>query len=164
MGLKPKEPLRTSTSTWNTVFTMAAFHAYAATECGGFPKIKGTILGAPHNMDYSILGSILGSPYFEKLPCRYRIENEDAVSISVLPQLHGCHHTDLSHLPSASSQTHLRKLTPSLEHTGATPQGRQHHLSLNNNFRSELLFTDLASARLSPETTARVCYVHRIAA
>ena len=29
----------------------------------GFPKIRGT-----HNKDYSILGSILGSPYLGKLP------------------------------------------------------------------------------------------------
>ena len=28
----------------------------------------GTILGGPHNKDYNILGSILGSPYFGKLP------------------------------------------------------------------------------------------------
>ena len=28
----------------------------------------GTLLGVPHNKDYSILGSILGSPYFGKLP------------------------------------------------------------------------------------------------
>ena len=34
----------------------------------GFPKIKGTLFGGPHNKDYSIWGSILGSPYFEKLP------------------------------------------------------------------------------------------------
>ena len=25
-------------------------------------------MGGPNNKDYSILGSILGSPYFEKLP------------------------------------------------------------------------------------------------
>ena len=35
---------------------------------GGFPKISGTILGGPYNKDYSILGSILGSPHLEKLP------------------------------------------------------------------------------------------------
>ena len=29
----------------------------------GFPKIRGTFLGGPHNKDYSIWGSILGSPY-----------------------------------------------------------------------------------------------------
>ena len=28
----------------------------------------GTFFGDPHNKDYSILGSILGSPYFGKLP------------------------------------------------------------------------------------------------
>ena len=33
-----------------------------------FPKIRGSNLGGPHNKDYSILGSILGSPYFGKLP------------------------------------------------------------------------------------------------
>ena len=33
-----------------------------------FPKIRGTLLRGPHNKDYSILGSILGSPYFGKLP------------------------------------------------------------------------------------------------
>ena len=34
----------------------------------GFPKINGTLFGSPHNKDYSILGSILGSHYFGKLP------------------------------------------------------------------------------------------------
>ena len=34
----------------------------------GFPKIRGTLLGGPYNQDYSILGSILGSPYFGNLP------------------------------------------------------------------------------------------------
>ena len=29
-----------------------------------FPKIRDTILGAPYNKDYSILGSILGFPLF----------------------------------------------------------------------------------------------------
>ena len=28
----------------------------------------GYFFGGPHNKDYSILGSILGSPYFGKLP------------------------------------------------------------------------------------------------
>ena len=36
----------------------------------GFPKISGTIFGGPNNKDCSILGSILGSPYLQKLPCR----------------------------------------------------------------------------------------------
>ena len=39
--------------------------------CGakwGFPKIRGTFFGGPSNKDYSILRSILGPPYLEKLP------------------------------------------------------------------------------------------------
>ena len=36
----------------------------------GFPKVKGTFCwGVPNNKDYSLLGSILESPYFGKLPC-----------------------------------------------------------------------------------------------
>ena len=34
---------------------------------GSLPKIRGTFFGGPYNEDYSILGSILGSPYFGKL-------------------------------------------------------------------------------------------------
>ena len=34
-----------------------------------FPKIRCTFFGEPHNKDYSILGSILGSPYFGERPC-----------------------------------------------------------------------------------------------
>ena len=34
----------------------------------GFPEIGGTLFGGPNNKDYSIVGSILGSPYFGKLP------------------------------------------------------------------------------------------------
>ena len=34
-----------------------------------FPKIRGTLWG-PHSKASSILGSILGSPYFGKLPVR----------------------------------------------------------------------------------------------
>ena len=37
-----------------------------------FPKIRGTILGGPYDKAYSILGSILGSPSFGKLPFRFR--------------------------------------------------------------------------------------------
>ena len=40
----------------------------AASLIGGFPKIRGTCLGGPHNKDSSVLGSILGSPYLGKLP------------------------------------------------------------------------------------------------
>ena len=34
----------------------------------GFPKIRGYHFGGPHNEDYCAWGSILGSPYFGKLP------------------------------------------------------------------------------------------------
>ena len=33
-----------------------------------FPKIKGTLLGVPIIRTLAFLGSILGSPYFGKLP------------------------------------------------------------------------------------------------
>ena len=36
----------------------------------GVPKNYGYLFGGPYNKDYSILGSILGSPYFGKLPYR----------------------------------------------------------------------------------------------
>ena len=39
---------------------------------GGFPKL-GVLFGRYHNKDYSILGSILGSPYVGKLPNHMRI-------------------------------------------------------------------------------------------
>ena len=35
---------------------------------GGFLKLGVSYWGGPHNKDYSILGSILGSPYLGKLP------------------------------------------------------------------------------------------------
>ena len=34
---------------------------------GGFPKLE-VPFGGPYNKDYSILGSILGSPHFGKVP------------------------------------------------------------------------------------------------
>ena len=34
----------------------------------GLSRIGGTFLGGLHNKDYSIWGSILGSPYFGKQP------------------------------------------------------------------------------------------------
>ena len=34
----------------------------------GVPKIRGTFSGCPHNKDYNILESILGSPYLGKQP------------------------------------------------------------------------------------------------
>ena len=44
----------------------------------GFPKIRGTLFGDPHIKDYSILGSILGSPYLGKLP--YTQENASSLA------------------------------------------------------------------------------------
>ena len=35
---------------------------------GGFPKLGVPFSKGPNNEDYSILGSVLGSPYFGKLP------------------------------------------------------------------------------------------------
>ena len=34
----------------------------------GVSQIRGTLFRGPYNKDYSILASILGSPYFGKLP------------------------------------------------------------------------------------------------
>ena len=34
----------------------------------GFPQIRGTLFGVPHNKDYNILGSELGFLNFGKLP------------------------------------------------------------------------------------------------
>ena len=42
-------------------------HEDFASVLGGFPKF-GVPSGDPHNKDYSILGSILGSPCIGKLP------------------------------------------------------------------------------------------------
>ena len=36
----------------------------------GFPKIRGYLFAGPSNKDENILGSILGSYYFDKLPLR----------------------------------------------------------------------------------------------
>ena len=36
----------------------------------GISQNWGYLIGGPHNKDYSILGSTLGSPYFGKLPYR----------------------------------------------------------------------------------------------
>ena len=36
----------------------------------GVSQNYGYLFGSPHNKDYSILGSILGFPYFGKLPFR----------------------------------------------------------------------------------------------
>ena len=46
-----------------------------------FPKIRGTLFGGPQNKDYSILGSILGSPSFGKLPYPPRVPFHVASSL-----------------------------------------------------------------------------------
>ena len=42
-------------------------------DLGGFPKL-GVPFGGPNDKDYSILGSILGSPYFGKLPFKLQTD------------------------------------------------------------------------------------------
>ena len=41
---------------------------HAAVQYGGFPKLGGTLLGVPIIRTIVFWGSILGSPYFGKLP------------------------------------------------------------------------------------------------
>ena len=40
-----------------------------------FPTLGGTFLGVLFNKDYSILGSMLGSPYLGKLPYKPKVFN-----------------------------------------------------------------------------------------
>ena len=40
----------------------------------GFPKIRGTFFGDPYKKDFDVLGSILGSPYFGKVPCNCTVD------------------------------------------------------------------------------------------
>ena len=47
---------------WGQQIRMYTFHIR------GFRKIMGTFSGSPYKKDYSIWGSILGSPYLGKLP------------------------------------------------------------------------------------------------
>ena len=47
--------------------TVAMLAGYGL-NCGGFSKLR-VRFGGPNNKDYSIWGSILGFPYFGKLPC-----------------------------------------------------------------------------------------------
>ena len=52
-------------------FQSAPFWTFASdplAKIWGFPKIRGYHFGGPHNKDYNILGSILGSPNVGKLP------------------------------------------------------------------------------------------------
>ena len=54
----------------------------------GFPKIRGTLFGGPHNKEYSILGSMLGSPYSGKLPYLPQTLPKP-VHLGMLCRLHG---------------------------------------------------------------------------
>ena len=49
----------------------------------GFPQIRGTLLGGPHNKDYSVLVSILGFPYFGKLP-NILVEGNHSINLGPL--------------------------------------------------------------------------------
>ena len=42
----------------------------------GVSQIRGTLFRGPYNKDYSIFGSILGSPYFGKLPDLALLESD----------------------------------------------------------------------------------------
>ena len=54
---------------------------------GGFPKL-GVLFGGPYNKDYNILGSILGFPYFGKLPNASFTQLILGLSISPCSRLH----------------------------------------------------------------------------
>ena len=54
---------------------MSISNTYETYRIWGFPKIKGYHVGGPHIKDYSILGSILGSPHFGKLTYTVRISS-----------------------------------------------------------------------------------------
>ena len=53
--------------------------------CGGFSQL-GVPFDSPYNKDYSILGSILGSPSFGKLPCITQTKADDPQGPGTLPQ------------------------------------------------------------------------------
>ena len=60
---------------WEETLRPGIFALAHATPVGlkwEFPKIRDTLFGGPHNKDDSILGSILRSLYFGKLPNRSR--------------------------------------------------------------------------------------------
>ena len=55
----------------------------------GFPKIRGYLFGDPHNKDYTILRSILGSPYVGKLPCVAKLQLENVkLVLGCVPMKH----------------------------------------------------------------------------
>ena len=52
----------------------------------GFRKIRGTLLGGPHNKDYNMFFSILGSLYFGKLPSQAGSIGNYVHELGPLPQ------------------------------------------------------------------------------
>ena len=80
---------------------------------GGFPKIRGTLFGGPHNKDYGILESVLGSPYFGKL---LYLELTTLVFACLLPE---AHILTLDEFPNPSSRVEdfraPLKIQPNLE-------------------------------------------------
>ena len=47
---------------------MSTWYSSPLKPCANLPpKVRGAILGVPHNKEYSRLGSLLGSPYFGEL-------------------------------------------------------------------------------------------------
>ena len=47
----------------------------------GVSKIRGTLLGGPHNKDGSVVGSTFGSPYLGKLPrILYSMQSPDIMA------------------------------------------------------------------------------------
>ena len=68
LGLSSHDMREAKDSAWHAV----CYHP-TAKDCNWmweFPKIMGTLFGGPQNKEYHILGSILGSHYVGKLPCR----------------------------------------------------------------------------------------------
>ena len=74
-----------------------------------FPKIKGTFLGVPCNKDYSILGSILGYPNFEKLP---HIQGRKDQNVGNYSGFYIISLSPLSLAPEAFNAKHIFHLLP----------------------------------------------------
>ena len=71
----------------------------------GISQNYGYLFGGPHNKDYSILGSILGPPYFGKLPYRGYSQipySNQEVELAVSPPA--------SSAPPAASKEHVFSL------------------------------------------------------
>ena len=64
----------------------------------GVSQNQGYPFGGPYNKDYSILGSILGSPYFEKLPNRLQTDVGNHLGLPTLLSLNKPGFHSLIHL------------------------------------------------------------------